>query len=123
MAPAARAAARAARIASGGISQETRTTSPGPIASARRAAVTDAGVGDAFAPGATAIRFSARSSTTIRATPVGRGATSRWVTSIPSATRAARAATPKSSSPTAPTNATSAPSRAAATAWLPPLPP
>src|SRR5690242_15446922 len=42
---------------------------------------------------------------------------------MPSADSSASACDPNSSSPTAPTMATEAPNRAAATAWLPPLPP
>ncbi len=92
VAPTARAASSAARTASGGISRQARTTSSGARRSAARAAPTSAADTAALAPGATAMRFSARSSTTIRATPVGRVASARWPTSIPSSASAARAA-------------------------------
>ena len=52
-----------------------------------------------------------------------RAAVTSPATSTPSASSAARAARPNASSPTAPTKDVGAPSRAAATAWLPPLPP
>ena len=68
--------------------------------------------------------FSPASSTTIRATPVASsGSVTSPATSTPSASSAARAAVPNASSPTAPMKNVRAPSRAAATAWLPPLPP
>ena len=121
--PAGAGAARHAPPA-GPISRQASTTSPGPRPSADESRFHGrSGRRRRWLPAATAIRFSARSSTTIRATPVGRPTVARWVTSIPSSTSAARAAMPRSSPPTAPTNATEAPSRAAATAWLAPLPP
>ena len=46
-----------------------------------------------------------------------------WLRSTPAASRPPSRKAPKSSSPTAPTILVAAPARAAATAWLPPLPP
>src|ERR1700722_4591735 len=58
------------------------------------------------------------------ATPVGcTGSTSTPAQSMPSASRSSTRCVPFASLPTQPTIATRAPMRAAATAWLPPLPP
>jgi hypothetical protein len=99
-------------------------TSPGTGTSFLKAVRTCTEVMAAFAPPATAMTFSPSSSTTITATPVdSSGRVSNPSTSIPSATRAVRASAPNVSPPTAPTMNVRAPRRAAATAWLPPLPP
>ena len=121
--PASRPISSAARTPSGGISRETSTTSRGPGASLSRADSTCCRFTSPFAPAATAMRFSPRGSTTIRATPVDREVTARPLRSIPSTASAERASLPMSSAPIAPTNATRAPSRAAAVAPFPPLPP
>ena len=123
----ARRPASAARTAAVGISWLTSTTSPGPTFAASSAAATSRrGRASRWRPGATAMTFS----------PSGcdedqrdagrhvRDASASPATSTPARReRRARARSPNASSPIAPMNATRAPSRAAATAWLPPLPP
>ena len=70
------------------------------------------------------IMFSPSGSTVMRASPEAVSGIRRTAdVSTDSARRAPASRAPKTSSPTQPTIRTRAPSRAAATAWLPPLPP
>ena len=119
--PRRRAMEAAARKASRGVSSWASRTSAAAMAELQLS--TMAGVREWLAPGATAIWFSPRSSTTIRAAPVGRSTSASPAVSTPSAASNRRAAAPNSSFPTAPMKLTSAPRRRAATAWLDPLPP
>src|ERR1700744_4108553 len=111
---------RAARMAGTGTSAEITSTSGW----AARAAATSSSPTAWLAPLATVIMFSPEPSMVIRARPEATPATSRTASvSTDSACRACRSCRPRSSGPRQPAIRTSAPSRAAATAWLPPLPP
>ena len=77
----------------------------------------------ALAPGATTIMFCPPAPTTTTAAARAPGRVIDAVIPAPLALRWSSNVRPAASSPTAATSVTSAPARAAATAWLPPLPP
>lgn len=77
----------------------------------------------ALAPGATTMLFSPTTSTMTTAEPLGPGMRATASALTPLLRRCPHSNSAAGSSPTAATRATEAPARAAATAWLPPLPP